>query len=530
VSSARAQPLDGAEMSTVTAGLAGDASPEPVALEATGVVKHFFGTPALAGAHLTVRQGTVHALLGGNGSGKSTLIKILAGVQRGDSGQVHVLGRSWPAAGADTRRARDAGLRFVHQDLGLFDDMTVAENIALDSGFPLGPTGGVRWRSLRRQVGALLEQYQVEAGPDTLLGSLRPAQRTMVAVARALADQEGSEYVLVLDEPTASLPDHEATLLLTALKSRARHGQTVVFVTHHLREVIDVADDVTVLRDGRTVGTISGRTPGEEELVELIAGRSVARQRTCSTPVGDPVLVVDGLAVGPLRGLDLRVHGREIVGIAGLVGSGRTTALSSIFGARPSTAGSVTVRGTSTAGRGVVAAMRHGVAMVPEDRLRDAAFADLNVRENMSASMLPAYWRGWWRRRREEGETRRLLAAFAVKASGPDAPLLSLSGGNQQKVVLARWLQRDPALLLLDEPTQGVDIVSRADIYAGVRASAAAGCAVLIASSDFEELCLLCDRVLVLRDGHITHEVSGGDATPELLTRLVQSSPEKVVS
>lgn len=495
-----------------------------IALEAIGIDKHFAGTPALVGAHLRVRPGTVHALLGGNGSGKSTLIKVLAGVHSGDAGVIRVLGTHWAAPDGTARVARAAGLRFVHQDLGLFDSMTIAENVAFDTGFPTRVGGSVQWGPLRRRVAALLDRYEIDASPRTTVGELRPSQRTMVAVARALQDQEGSEFVLCLDEPTASLPNHESRLLLQGLRRRAEGGQTIVFVTHHLGEVLDVADDVTVLRDGKVAAAIVDRTPTEDELVELIAGRSVDRRRQGSSAGTEAVLTVRDLHVGPLRGLDLNVHRGEVVGLAGLVGSGRTTALTTIFGARKPTAGAMTLGGAAYRPGSPGQAMAQGAALVPEDRLGDGSFGQLSVSENASMSVLGQYWRAWLRRRAERRDTQALLTEYAVKSPGPDAPLLALSGGNQQKVVLARSLRRAPVLLLLDEPTQGVDVASRSDIYAQVRRNAAAGCAVLIASSDFEELGLLCDRVLILRAGRICAELEGHLATADLLTRLVQSS------
>jgi ribose transport system ATP-binding protein len=514
-----------------------------LALEADGLCKSFAGTPALRDATLSVRPGTVHALLGGNGSGKSTLLKVLAGVHVADAGEVAVHGSRWPAAAMTARRAREAGLRFVHQDLGLFDSLTVAENVGLAAGFPVGAGGGVRWRELNRYVAGLLEHFEIDARPTTPVGELRPAQRTMVAIARALqdrgqqgGDQQGGDQqggdrqdpaagsVLLLDEPTASLPDHESRLLMTSLRRRADLGQTVVLVSHHMQEVLSVADDITVLRDGRVAGSVVGRTPSEAELVELIAGRSVDRSRHSGRPAGDVVLDVQQLSAGPLRDLTLQVRRGEVVGLAGLVGSGRTTALSALFGGRRPTAGTLLLGGAPYRPRGARDAMRRGVALVPEDRLADAAFADMSVSDNCSATVLSRYFRGWLRAGEQRRDAQALLRQYDVKAPGTAAPLSALSGGNQQKVVLARWLRRDPSLLLLDEPTQGVDVVARSDIYRTIRTAASGGCAVLVASSDFEELTLLCDRVLVLRGGRVVADLPADDVTADRLTHLVQAA------
>jgi ribose transport system ATP-binding protein len=494
------------------------------ALEISGVTKHFAGTPALTDVRMSVRQGTVHALLGGNGSGKSTLIKCLTGVHAADRGQVTLLGRTWAAAEITARRVHEAGLRVVHQDLGLFEQMTVAENFAFDTGFPRGRLRGIHWSRLYQRVAELLEQYEVAARPWTLVGELSPPAKTMIAVARALQDQRGSEYVLLLDEPTARLPDHEAHILMDALRQRARLGQTIVLVSHNLREIIHTAEDFTVLRDGRVAGTIRDRTPHEDELIGLIAGQVMSPPDSGSrNTAGDVLLDVRDVHAGPLRGLNLTVRRGEVAGLAGLVGSGRSTALGTVFGLRPAAAGSISVGGVPLPPGDIAAAMGSGVVMVPEDRPRDAAFATMSVRENLSVSVLASYWRAWMRIRRERRDARELTSRFAVRSAGVDVPFATLSGGNQQKVVLARWLRREPRLLLLDEPTQGVDVVARTDIYRSIRAAAAAGCGVLIASSDFDELALLCDRVLVLHRGRVTAEVPATALSADAITQAVLS-------
>jgi ABC-type sugar transport system ATPase subunit len=506
--------------------------PGAFALEARGVSKRFGGTQALDGASLFLQPGTVHALLGGNGSGKSSMVKCLAGVYRADAGQVRVHGHRIDAADITPSEAHDAGLRVVHQDLGLFDHISIEENFAFDSGFPTGVGGHIEWRALRRQVADLLEQYGIHARPRDLVGSLRPAQKTLVAIARALREQSGSEFILLLDEPTASLPRHESETLLAALRERAANGQTIAFVSHRLQEVRAVSDEITVYRDGKVAGTLPGNAP-EDAVVALIAGPgrmpSAAPQRRSGTAaIGAAVLEVEHLTVGPLRDLSLSVDAGEIVGVAGLLGSGRSTLLDVVFGARRPDSGRVVVADRTIGAGGIKASMRLGVAHVPENRLRDAVFASLSVRENASATVIRGFWTGWMRTGRERTETRDLNQRFNVKTTGTEAPILSLSGGNQQKVVLARWLRRAPRLLLLDEPTQGVDVIAREEIYGAVRDAAGDGCGVLIASSDHEELVAVCDRVVVLADGASIATLTGDDLTPERLTQLVQSARHAV--
>jgi ribose transport system ATP-binding protein len=494
-----------------------------VALEATGLAKQFGGTPALTDAAIRVRQGTVHALLGGNGSGKSTLIKCLAGVHTADAGSVSIGGEQLAAVELTPRRAHASGLRFVHQDLGLCDGLTIAENFALADGFPTNRVGGIRWRVLHDRVAALLTLYGIDAGPGTPVGALRPSTKTLVAIARALQDQEGNEFILLLDEPTASLPDTESRALMRALRQRADAGQTIVLVSHRLPEVLSVADDFTVFRDGRVAASLVSADPGEDELVRLITGRAPVSQLTRGVrPSGRVVLDVRGLVSGPLDDLDLSVFEGEIVGIAGLLGSGRSTLLSSIFGAQRPVRGTVTVEGADITGQSIPVTMQRGVALVPESRLRDAAFASMSLRENASAAVLGRYFAGWMRHRAERTDTRDLMQRFGVKAQSSEAKLATLSGGNQQKLVLARWLRRNPRLLLLDEPTQGVDAGARADIHRTIHSYAAEGCAVLVASSDFTELAQLCDRVVVLRHGRVAMSVTGDELNADRLTELVQ--------
>src|SRR6478736_2793138 len=269
------------------------------ALEARGVYKRFGGTQALDDASLLLRPSTVHSLLGGNGSGKSSMLKCLAGVYRADAGEVTIHGRQIAAADISPIEAHHAGLRVVHQDLGLFDHISIEENFAFDTGFPTGVGGHIEWRALRRQVADLLEQYGIHARPRDLVGTLRPAQKTLVAIARALRDQTGSEFVLLLDEPTASLPRHESEALLAALRERAANGQTIAFVSHRLQEVRSVADEITVYRDGKVAGTLSGNAP-EDDVVALIAGpgrppAAAPARRARTAPIGATTLAVENL-------------------------------------------------------------------------------------------------------------------------------------------------------------------------------------------------------------------------------------------
>ncbi len=540
------------------------------ALTVTGLAKRFAGTVALDRSHLTVRRGTVHALLGGNGSGKSTMIKVLAGVHHGDAGEIEVMGRTFDAAHFTAAQAREAGLRFVHQDLGLFHDLSVAENFALDAGFPMAWGRRIRWTALLRRVRQVLDAYEIDVDPRAPVNRLRPSDQTMVAIARALQDQEEGNLILVLDEPTARLALHESSLLLAAVRRRAELGQTVLLVSHRFQEVLAVSDDFTVLCDGRTAGTLVSASPTEAELIQLVTSPAAeelvanpaagGNDASPSSPLVSPAsdagdageageagedrepavsqpsaastdaaaLRVEDLHEGPLRGVDLEVGKGEIVGVAGLVGSGRTTLLKTLFGERRPRRGTMRLHGEPYSPAHPGAAMRAGLALVPEDRGGEAAFADLPVRDNLAMTVLRRYWGLWGMpRSRERRESRDLMRRHSIKAASPDVPFSSMSGGNQQKAVLARWLRRAPRVLLLDEPTQGVDVMSRADIYQSIRGAAQEGCGVVVASSDLIELATLCDRVVVLRSGRVAGEVSGSELTANNLTNLVLSSGDR---
>ena len=503
-------------------------APEYV-LHLRDVDKQFGGTRALRGASLAVRPGTVHALLGGNGSGKSTSIKILAGVHAADGGELELNGERHDLRRWSAQDAHDAGLRFVHQDLGLFEELSIAENFGLDTGFPTTAFGRVQWKKLHDEVGQVLAEYDLEISPHRTIAELRPSDRTMVAIARALRGSDGEKRILILDEPTASLAAAESALLLEQVRRLADRGQTVVMVSHRLQEVLEVAHDFTVFRDGKVVSTLTDAHPTEDELISLMAGGlAIALTPTGerSHVQGEAVLDVRSLESGPLRDVTFTAHRGEIVGIAGLQGSGRSSLLQALFGVHRPSGGSMILDGRPHEPSDVQDAMHSGVAMVPENRVREAAFMDLTVSDNLALAVLGENFTGGrMPRKKERAAADDLIRRFGVKVDGADALFSSMSGGNQQKVIIARWLQREPRLLLLDEPTQGVDVMSRADIYETIRAAAERGCTVVVASSDMAELHALCDRVLILARGRLTGEVLAGETDPDGLVSLVLREP-----
>jgi ribose transport system ATP-binding protein len=512
-----------------SSGAASGATPAPTGrtplLGVRSLSKEFPGTRALHEVDLDVAPGEIHALCGGNGSGKSTLIKILCGVYHGDAGGSIRCGDVETAADkVNPSIAHEMGIRVVHQDLGIFPDLTVAENVSLGRGFETGRAGRIRWRQVRGRARSLIERFEIPASPSTLVRSLSRAAQTQVVIARALQDQESeSGGLLILDEPTSSLPVHEVDLLLGALRRYAAAGQSILYVSHRLDEILSLSDRVTVLRDGVKTGTWTTCELTEDELIELIVGRQVKRVFPDMPAVSDngTALAVEDLWAGPLSGIDLELRKGEVVGIAGLIGSGRTELLRAIFGDIKVQRGTIRVADEQVSFKHPKDAINAGIALVPENRVFDAAFADQSVAQNLSASVIDSYWLGL---RMREGRMRRdghaLMQEYGVKGRSVSVPLNTLSGGNQQKVILARWLRRNPRILLLDEPTQGVDVGARADIYRILRDAVAAGASALIVASDFEELANVVDRAIVLRNGRLVAHVTPDELTPDRLTEL----------
>jgi ribose transport system ATP-binding protein len=505
--------------------------PTRAALQIEHLSKTFPGTKALVDVSFAIEPGQIHALLGGNGSGKSTLIKILAGVYHGDPGGAIVLGDTRLRSDQTTpEKAKAMGLHFVHQNAAVFPALSVAENLAIGNGFEKRPGGSINWRAQRRRSKALLDRYDIQLEPDTLVRSLRPAEQAMVAIVRALQDQEGeSTGVLVLDEPTASLPRAEVVRLMGALDRFAESGQTILFVSHRLDEVIDTADKATVLRDGRLAATVEGDDINEGRLIELIAGRALDRvfPSMPQEATDEQAVAVEGLTGGPLRGVDLELKKGEVLGIAGLLGSGRSELLKMIFGAYPIKSGSVSIAGQPVHFAHIGEAMEAGVAYVPEDRGTEASFMELSLSENLSAAMVDRYWHALRLRNREaDREARSAIKEFFIKARSERQEMGTLSGGNQQKTILARWLRRNPSVLLLDEPTQGVDVGARAEIYELVGEAVRGGCSVLLVTSDFEELARVSDRVVVLNHGRVTAELNSPNIEPARLTELAFTTQE----
>ena len=451
-------------------------------------------TYALRGVTLSVRAGEVLALLGENGAGKSTLIKILAGVVRPTAGTIR-LGADVFTRGLTAEQARSHGLAFVHQDLGLLPGLSVAENIAHVAGFERRH-GAIRWRKQIQLAHELLSKWEMDIDPSQPVDRLEPAQRSLVAVARALAVEA---KVIVLDEPTASLPRHDVDLLYHAVERLRVGGVAVVYVTHRLAEVTRLADRAAVLRDGALVGTVAVAETSERKIVEMIVGAKLDHATAAPGVGGEEVLTLREVAGEGADGVTLELRRGEILALVGLVGAGHRTVGRIVAGAAPTTHGEMRLAGRPYRPRTPRQAQRRGVVYVPGDRLRESSFPTLDtgnnftLRDRATTALASA--------RRERAEAAKVFGEWRVVPSSPTTPFAALSGGNQQKVVLAKWLTPRPDVLVAEEPTAGIDVATKSAIYERLADAARAGTAVLLLSSDADEVAAIADRAIVFGHG-----------------------------
>ncbi|MFF9813387.1 sugar ABC transporter ATP-binding protein [Streptomyces sp. NPDC014006] len=481
-------------------------APQPPLLSMSGITKSFPGVRALDGVDLDVQTGEVHCLLGQNGAGKSTLIKVLAGAHQPDTGTIRWRGE--PVTLRSPIAAMRLGIATIYQELDLVEHLSVAENVHLGHE-PAAAGFVVRRKAAKESTAALLGRLgHPEIEPGRLVGELSAAQQQIVSMARALSHDV---RLIVMDEPSAALDPDEVDNLFRIVADLTAEGVAVVYISHRLEEIRRIGDRVTVLKDGRALaGGLPAKTTPTRDVVALMTGRNVEYvfpERPAEPPAGTPVLQVRSLARdGEFAPLDLDVHAGEIVGLAGLVGSGRSEILETIYGARRPTAGQVLVDGRPLRPGSVRAAVRAGLGLAPEERKAQALLMLESVTRNVSVSSLSRFSRGGWiDRGAESGAARAAVRELSLRPDNPSVPVRTLSGGNQQKAVLARWLLRGCRVLLLDEPTRGVDVGARAELYAVVRRLADEGLAVLLVSSEVPEVLGLADRVLVLREGRVVH-------------------------
>jgi ribose transport system ATP-binding protein len=485
---------------------------------ARGISKRFPGVRALDDVSLAVGSGEVLAIIGENGAGKSTLLKILAGVQAPDDGEILVAGR--PARFRGVEDALAAGIALIHQELNLADNLDLAGNIFL--GREPRRLGLLDFAAMRRQASEWLAMVGLDLDPATPLSRLPIGRQQLVEIAKALSTRA---RLLIMDEPTSSLSARETETLFRVVKDLRSRGVSVVWISHRLGEVKELADRVVVLRDGKNAGEIAARAEIEHErMIRMMVGRDIDRlARRPSHPPGDVVLTVRDLRTPahPTHLVSFELRAGEIVGVAGLVGAGRTELLTTLFGITPAVAGSLALAGRAVTPKSPLEAVAAGLALVPEDRKQQGLVLEMAVRENISlVSLWPESRGGFIDFARERRLAAEMIPALAIKTPGDRQAVQFLSGGNQQKVVLAKWLAMKPKVLLLDEPTRGIDVGAKAEIYDLVHRLAGAGLAVLFVSSEMEEILSLADRALVMHEGRLAGGLLRGELTEENVMRL----------
>ncbi len=492
---------------------------EPV-LRITNLSKSFAGKRVLNEVTFSVAGGEVVGLLGQNGSGKSTLIKMVSRFYEADpGGSIHVNGSELQSMGSSAGRA----MAFVHQNLGLFNTLPVLDNLMVNRWTQAG--GQIPWRELRREARALLEEFEIDVELETLVGSLSSGDRAAIAIARAVADLRNVDRgLLVLDEPTPYLARDEVRRLFSAIRAAAARGIGILFVSHRLDEILEVTDRVVVLRDGRVVGDDRTLDVSESELITMIVGRSLTEFYPSVSPSSSEVILRVRDLAHPLGGtVNLEISRGEIFGVTGLLGSGFEDIPYILAGAKPVASGSAEIEGTEVdlARLTPSQAIRVGMVLVPADRSREGVSATMTVRENISLPWIDnlTNWFGI-DKRHEQSQVDELIRRFDVRPSESESLMGTLSGGNQQKTVLARWIAQNPKVLLLHEPTQGVDVGARQQIFQLIRDAVAGGMSVIYASLEYEDLAHMCDRVLVFRDGAVVAELTGADVSAGRMTEV----------
>ncbi|HWA84344.1 MAG TPA: sugar ABC transporter ATP-binding protein [Fimbriimonadaceae bacterium] len=485
-------------------------------LELTHICKRFPGVVALDDVSVSIERGSCHALMGENGAGKSTLGKIVAGIYKADDGKIVFDGKE--VAFGDPGQALDAGIGMVHQELLFCENLTVAENLALGHMPHNGPF--VNFGKMRADANAALARFGSDINPDRRLGDLPISRQQTVQIASALA--RGAK-ILIFDEPTSSLSHAESERLFEVIEQLKKDGVTCIYVSHRLNEVFRLCDTITVLKDGRHVVTQPTKEFTEETLVQSMIGRDLDLATRSQANPGELALNVEHLSSqGKFEDISLKVHAGEIVGISGLVGSGRTEVLESIFGLDPNAFGKIEVEGKQVRIRDPRMALRLGLGLVPEDRKRHGLVLSMKVRENMTLTILrrlSAF--GFVRQGLERKQAKSYFDRLRVRAPSLEAPTSGLSGGTQQKLVIAKWVAADCKVLMVDEPTRGVDVGAKQEIHDILREMAKEGRAVLVVSSELPEMLALATRILVMRQGRIVGELDRDDADEEKLIRLM---------
>jgi rhamnose transport system ATP-binding protein len=488
-------------------------SDQTAVFKAEHISKSFGGVQALQDVHFEIFPGEVHALLGENGAGKSTLIKIITGVHQPDSGTLFLDGQ--PIRFAGTREAQEHGIAGIYQEPSLFPDLDIAENILV--GRQPVRRGAVDWKRMYQEAGVLLRRLGLALDPRTKARDLSVAQQQMVEIARALSI---NAKILIMDEPTSSLTLHEVEELFAIVRQLRAAGTAVVFISHRLEELFALADRVTILRDGTYVGTRSMGEVTPDDLIRMMVGRTLGElfPKQAVAP-GEVILEVENLGVeGSFSGVSFQLRRGEILGMAGLIGAGRTNVARALFGTEPATAGTIKLDGKVVTIANPDTAMALGIGYVPEDRKEHGLVLEMSIGRNITLPILPRFTRlGWTDERRERQAASADARRLEVKMAGVGQKAGELSGGNQQKVVLAKWLGTRPRVLILDEPTRGIDVGTKAAVHGLMSNLAAQGMAILMISSELPEVLGMSDRILVMREGRLTGQFSRAEATQETI-------------
>jgi rhamnose transport system ATP-binding protein len=485
----------------------------PVALELRDVSKSFGPVVALRSGSLTLRRGSIHALVGENGAGKSTLVKIMAGLYERDGGDFEMEGV--PAGFTSTAEAKAAGIAVIYQEPTLFPDLSVTENVFMGRQPTTGRLRRIDRKAMRAEVRSLMERLGVRIDPDRPTEGLSIADQQIIEIAKAISLDA---KVLVMDEPTAALSGVEVDRLFAVARSLRDEGRALMFISHRFDEVFALCDTITVMRDGAYISTDAVADTDVPQIVRRMVGRDVhdlfPKQ---DAAIGEPLLVVEGLTMpGMFHDISFTVRSGEIVGLAGLVGAGRSEVARAVFGVDPYASGRVTVAGRSLPSRRPTAAMRMGLALVPEDRRKQGLVMEASVSENITSAIQRRLTRlGLITQGLENASARLWAGRLEVKTAALDAVVGTLSGGNQQKVVLGKWLATGPKVLIIDEPTRGIDVGTKAEVHRMMSELAGQGLGILMISSELPEVLGMADRVLVMREGRITAELSREDATSE---------------
>ena len=496
--------------------------PETI-LEVKSLSKEFPGVMALQEVDFHNKPGEIHALVGENGAGKSTLMKVIAGVYPPDKGELIYLGKPvrWPSPHA----SKAAGIVVIYQEFDLFPEMTVAENIYIGSE-PVGRLGLIDYGKMREGSLAILRKLGMEIDPDLKIRDLTVAEQQMIEIAKALVNQT---TLLILDEPTAVLSDNESDILLDRLVKLKEEGISIIYISHRLGEIFRIADRVTVLKDGRMVDTYATKDIDRNRLIEKMVGRDIQDfYPPKSEKRGDEALVLSGVSAGKVKNASLTLYKGEVLGLAGLVGSGRTDLAHGIFGSLPMIQGNCTVSSecllepVNYSAASPKKSIGRGISFLTENRKAEGLVLNHSVASNITISTLGRFLSrlGFIKRQEEKSACLEDIHRFSISVPGLDTEVVNLSGGNQQKVLFARWARACEGIFLLDEPTRGVDVGAKVDIYRMIRQLADAGIAVLMISSELPEIVGMCDRVVVMREGAITGELSAGEISEESIMRL----------